>query len=108
MSWNKVISLEQAAKNFSSVRADDSKIKTKVRRLYDIANVLVSLRLIEKCSLPETRKPAFKWIGEKGFELFVSEMHYEIQNRLERQPSIASTASNETTSPRVSTVWAEL
>lgn len=37
----------------------------KVRRLYDIANVLRSLKLIEKFHVTEAggRKPAFKWIG---------------------------------------------
>jgi E2F/DP family winged-helix DNA-binding domain len=37
-------------------------LKTKVRRLYDIANVLTSLCLIEKVS-SRTRKPCFRWIG---------------------------------------------
>lgn len=37
-------------------------LKTKVRRLYDIANVLTSLHLIEKVS-SRTRKPCFRWKG---------------------------------------------
>lgn len=37
-------------------------LKTKVRRLYDIANVLTSLQLIEKVS-SRTRKPCFRWKG---------------------------------------------
>ncbi|XP_020259280.1 E2F transcription factor-like E2FE isoform X3 [Asparagus officinalis] len=37
----------------------------KVRRLYDIANVLSSLNLIEKTHHIETRKPAFRWLGLK-------------------------------------------
>ncbi len=48
MSWKSVITLEQAARQFSSGKIDESKIKTKVRRLYDIANVLASLKLIKK------------------------------------------------------------
>ena len=36
----------------------------KVRRLYDIANVLCSLQLVEKVYL--ARKPAFQWRGAKG------------------------------------------
>nr|XP_023692573.1 transcription factor E2F7-like isoform X1 [Paramormyrops kingsleyae] len=42
-----------------------SKYKTKVRRLYDIANVLTSLGLIEKVQVKEERgkKPAFRWTG---------------------------------------------
>ncbi|KAH0459668.1 hypothetical protein IEQ34_012482 [Dendrobium chrysotoxum] len=38
----------------------------KVRRLYDIANVLSSLNLIEKTHQSDTRKPAFRWLGTKG------------------------------------------
>nr|GMC74353.1 E2F transcription factor-like E2FE [Ipomoea batatas] len=38
----------------------------KVRRLYDIANVLSSMKFIEKTHHPETRKPAFRWLGLKG------------------------------------------
>jgi transcription factor E2F7/8 len=37
----------------------------KVRRLYDIANILSSLKLIEKVHIRGTtgKKPGFKWIG---------------------------------------------
>jgi len=42
---------------------DPAKLKTKVRRLYDIANVLSSLRLLDKTQLPDSRKPAFRWRG---------------------------------------------
>jgi hypothetical protein len=34
-----------------------------VRRLYDIANILASLNVIEKTHLADSRKPAFKWLG---------------------------------------------
>lgn len=37
-------------------------LKAKNRRLYDIANILVSLNLIEKVAV-QTRKPAFRWVG---------------------------------------------
>ncbi len=43
--------------------ADANKLKTKVRRLYDIANILSSLHLLEKTQLPDSRKPAFRWLG---------------------------------------------
>lgn len=41
----------------------------KVRRLYDIANVLTSLDLIKKVHVREERgrKPAFKWLGPVEF-----------------------------------------
>ena len=74
MNWKSVITLEEAARNFSGMKLDESKIKTKVRRLYDIANVLSSLKLIEKTHLEVTRKPAFRWVGEEGFMEFIEEM----------------------------------
>lgn len=41
----------------------------KVRRLYDIANVLRSLKFIEKVHVTEERgrKPAFEWVGPQEF-----------------------------------------
>jgi transcription factor E2F7/8 len=39
------------------------KLKTKIRRLYDIANVLQSIGLIEKTNQTFNKKPAFRWIG---------------------------------------------
>lgn len=52
--------------NASSVEQDTSKLlKTKVRRLYDIANILTSLNLIEKVHTMY-RKPAFKWLGPEA------------------------------------------
>lgn len=42
---------------------DAGAMKTKVRRLYDICNVLTSLKMITKVRLPDTSKPAFKWHG---------------------------------------------
>lgn len=65
---NPVLSLEQAAEMLCFSQ-DYNKIKTKIRRLYDIANVLQALHLIEKTLLP-TRKPGFKWLGYKGFHDF--------------------------------------
>ncbi|XP_013414777.1 uncharacterized protein LOC106176790 isoform X2 [Lingula anatina] len=46
-------------------RTDGSKFKTKIRRLYDIANILTSLNLIKKVHVTEVRgrKPAFMYIG---------------------------------------------
>ncbi|KAM3919711.1 transcription factor E2F8 [Leptodactylus fuscus] len=49
---------------------DKSKFKTKIRRLYDIANVLSSLNLIKKVHVTEERgrKPAFQWTGPQTSE----------------------------------------
>ncbi|KAL0713819.1 hypothetical protein Bca4012_020797 [Brassica carinata] len=49
--------------------SDSSKI-AKVRRLYDIANVLSSMNLIEKTHTLDSRKPAFKWLGYNGEPTF--------------------------------------
>ncbi|KQK18075.1 hypothetical protein BRADI_1g38577v3 [Brachypodium distachyon] len=43
-------------------RHAESNMRTKVRRLYDIANVLSSLNLIEKTQQVDSRKPAFRWL----------------------------------------------
>ncbi|MBN3305338.1 E2F8 factor, partial [Amia calva] len=69
----RVVSLEVAAKILIGedqvVDLDKSKFKTKIRRLYDIANVLSSLELITKVHVTEERgrKPAFKWTGPEDF-----------------------------------------
>ncbi|XP_069831585.1 transcription factor E2F7 [Dendropsophus ebraccatus] len=72
VSTTRIITLEIAAKILieeSQDISDHSKFKTKVRRLYDIANVLTSLGLIKKVHVTEERgrKPAFKWIGPFDF-----------------------------------------
>ncbi|XP_056430041.1 transcription factor E2F7 [Hyla sarda] len=73
VSTTRIITLEIAAKILieeSQDISDHSKFKTKVRRLYDIANVLTSLGLIKKVHVTEERgrKPAFKWIGPVDFK----------------------------------------
>uniref|UniRef100_A0A8B9WZ23 Transcription factor E2F7 n=1 Tax=Bos mutus grunniens TaxID=30521 RepID=A0A8B9WZ23_BOSMU len=72
VSKTKIVTLDVAAKILieeSQDMPDHSKFKTKVRRLYDIANVLTSLMLIKKVHVTEDRgrKPAFKWIGPVDF-----------------------------------------
>ncbi|XP_054029860.1 transcription factor E2F7 [Dryobates pubescens] len=71
-SKTKIVTLDTAAKILieeTQDTVDHSKFKTKVRRLYDIANVLTSLALITKVHVTEERgrKPAFKWIGPVEF-----------------------------------------
>ncbi|XP_030340532.1 transcription factor E2F8 isoform X2 [Strigops habroptila] len=69
VSTPQIVSLEVAAKILIGEDQledlDKSKFKTKIRRLYDIANVLSSLALIKKVHVTEERgrKPAFKWTG---------------------------------------------
>ncbi|NXY87516.1 E2F8 factor, partial [Alcedo cyanopectus] len=69
VSTPQIVSLEVAAKILTGEEQledlDKSKLKTKIRRLYDIANVLSSLQLIKKVHVTEERgkKTAFKWTG---------------------------------------------
>ncbi|NXG49885.1 E2F7 factor, partial [Psilopogon haemacephalus] len=72
VSKTKIVTLDIAAKILieeTQDTVDHSKFKSKVRRLYDIANVLTSLGLIKKVHVTEERgrKPAFKWIGPAEF-----------------------------------------
>jgi E2F/DP family winged-helix DNA-binding domain len=59
------LSLEDAGARIGgleSVGVESS--KAKVRRLYDIANVLISLGLMEKTSVPDARgRTAYRWVG---------------------------------------------
>ncbi|XP_023000746.1 E2F transcription factor-like E2FE isoform X4 [Cucurbita maxima] len=61
-----MISLDEAAKLLLGDGHNSSIMRTKVRRLYDIANVLSSMNLIEKTHTADTRKPAFRWLGVRG------------------------------------------
>ncbi|KAK9278297.1 hypothetical protein L1049_027862 [Liquidambar formosana] len=61
-----LISLDEAARILLGDGHNASIMRTKVRRLYDIANVLSSMNLIEKTHHTESRKPAFRWLGMKG------------------------------------------
>ncbi|KAL8002626.1 putative E2F Family, winged helix-like DNA-binding domain superfamily [Plasmopara halstedii] len=60
-----IIPLDEAAKQLiqmeDSESEEDRLLKTKIRRLYDVANVLVSVGLIEKLQLSSSRKPVFRW-----------------------------------------------
>ncbi|XP_016395015.1 transcription factor E2F7 [Sinocyclocheilus rhinocerous] len=72
VSRTQTVTLDTAAKILIEEGQDESsqsKYKTKVRRLYDIANVLTSLNLIKKLHVREekSRKPVFKWIGPADF-----------------------------------------
>ncbi|XP_070785385.1 transcription factor E2F7 [Enoplosus armatus] len=73
VSKTQTVTLDAAAKILIEESQDSSshsKYKTKVRRLYDIANVLTSLGLIKKVHVREQRgrKPAFKWLGPVEFK----------------------------------------
>jgi len=74
LSWKGTISLEQAGRKMSNENIEENKIKTKIRRLYDIANVFSSLGLIKKTCL-ESKKPAYTWIGLSGLDLFIERLN---------------------------------
>eukprot|EP01018_Ginkgo_biloba_P002460 Gb_38482 [translate_table: standard] len=69
-----IVTLEDAARVLLGECKESAKLKTKVRRLYDIANILSSLNLIEKTHNTENRKPAFKWLGIKDNMNYPAEM----------------------------------
>lgn len=71
--WKKTISLEEAGRKLSSENIEENKIRTKIRRLYDIANVFSSLGLIQKTCL-DTKKPAYEWIGVAGLDAFMKRL----------------------------------
>ncbi|KAK9925858.1 hypothetical protein M0R45_023120 [Rubus argutus] len=60
------VSLDEAARLLLGDAHNASVMRTKVRRIYDIANVLSSMNLIEKTHTADTRKPAYKWLGLRG------------------------------------------
>ncbi|KAE8297693.1 Transcription factor E2F8 [Larimichthys crocea] len=108
----RVVSLDVAAKILigedQGADQDKNKFKTKVRRLYDIANVLRSLKLIEKVHVTEERgrKPAFEWIGPKEFpqvkdlDNSTSECPPKKRSVLETRTSVDNCAKNLFSSPR--------
>ena len=66
-------STERSSGSAGRAKSADSRaaslFKSKVRRLYDIANVLSSLKLIEKIQLIQSRRPAFRWLGANVYPL---------------------------------------
>ena len=79
------INLEFAAKVIHGPVLPDAVMKTRIRRLYDIANILQSLKLIKKVQVTETnggKKPAFEYTGPnvksmgKIMKVIVIKVHY--------------------------------
>jgi len=61
------LSLEHAARSLlvherGGAEPDAGAMKTKVRRLYDICNVLISMKMLDRTKLA-SGKPAFRWLG---------------------------------------------
>ncbi|KYO21898.1 transcription factor E2F8 isoform D [Alligator mississippiensis] len=106
VSTPQIVSLEVAAKILIGEDhvedLDKSKFKTKIRRLYDIANVLSSLELIKKVHVTEERgrKPAFKWTGPEvlsdiqGTKPISTVSTFVPSNSLEPKPSKEQCSKN--------------
>ncbi|VVB14532.1 unnamed protein product [Arabis nemorensis] len=58
-----LITLDGASKALLNDPQEPMNMRTKVRRLYDIANVFSSMKLIEKTQIPESKKAAYRWLG---------------------------------------------
>ena len=66
MKANAKINLDFAARVIHGIGLPEAIMKTRIRRLYDIANILQSLKLIKKVTITEAhggRKPAFTYTG---------------------------------------------
>uniref|UniRef100_A0A673Y1A7 Transcription factor E2F8 n=1 Tax=Salmo trutta TaxID=8032 RepID=A0A673Y1A7_SALTR len=107
VSTPRVVSLDVAARILIGedqvADQDKSKFKTKVRRLYDIANVLRSLKLIEKVHVTEEkgRKPAFEWTGPEDFPNVkeTTATTATAKRKLESRTSVDNCAKNLFSSP---------
>lgn len=62
---NTPVGLDDAANRLLSNEEEPGKRQTKVRRLYDIANILTSLKLIQKTPT-DSKKPGFRWCYQPG------------------------------------------
>ncbi|CAD8140000.1 unnamed protein product [Paramecium pentaurelia] len=83
MQQKSIWTLEEAAKYLGN-EVDQNKLKTKVRRLYDIANVLKSIGLIKKTHLVSSKKPAFQWVGKEGLKVFQYNLkQHESKNQIQ-------------------------
>jgi len=100
VTWKKTISLEEAALRISNRNIEEQKLKTKIRRLYDIANVLQSIGLIQKTNTKH-KKPAFEWVGLEGVKAFVRELveneNYLSSKQQPRQKSLFSVQRSSST-----------
>eukprot|EP00741_Cyanophora_paradoxa_P025552 tig00000383_g24658.t1 len=85
-----VVSLEQAGRALHGSQADEAKMKAPVRRLYDIANILSSLHLVEKVHVGDSRKPSFKWLGAGVYSVDGTEPDLETLKRKAGTASILS------------------
>ncbi|KAL0332008.1 UNVERIFIED_CONTAM: E2F transcription factor-like E2FE [Sesamum calycinum] len=79
-----LLSLDRAALALLGDSNDPTAMRTKVRRLYDIANVFSSMELIEKIRDPESGKPAFRWIGMERTSKYGSSAALDVKSSKRR------------------------
>ena len=75
------INLEFAARVIHGLFLPEAVMKTRIRRLYDIANILQSLQLIQKVQITEShgaKKPAFEYIGPNISDMGKSKSYKDI------------------------------
>ena len=85
LGWKSIITLDQAAEKLTH-SSELHKLKTKIRRLYDIANVFLALGVIKKAYL-SNRKPAFEWLGVVGLENMMKKMNIQVIKRNSKEDS---------------------
>ena len=68
---------------------DEQKLKTKVRRLYDIANVFLALGLVAKTNMPN-KKPGFMWMGNTGLMRTITLLRHRALQLKEDQEKVSS------------------
>ncbi|GER29446.1 E2F transcription factor-like protein [Striga asiatica] len=79
-----LISLDRASLALLGNVHDAKAMRTKVRRLYDIANVFSSMGLLEKTRDVDSGKPAFRWIGMGRDRAHGSSISLDVKNSKRR------------------------
>ncbi|WOH04707.1 hypothetical protein DCAR_0624119 [Daucus carota subsp. sativus] len=88
-----LISIDEAANILNGDAQDPSLIQTKVKRLYDIANVLASMNIIQKTYQPERKRFVFRWIGlreEAEMATINDPVHKTKRRTIENEPTNTS------------------
>lgn len=92
----KYLYLDYISRELSSNDLDECNKKTKIRRIYDIANVFQSIGIIKKIHNPES-KTIYKWEGVSGFLSFLNNGHSNTlinENSILEENKIPINASN--------------
>jgi len=66
-----MIAIERAAELLSQ-NMESNKFKTKIRRLYDVSKVLMTIGLIRQIHLNENKRSALEWIGPENMKETIS------------------------------------